>query len=282
MKHYVYKTTVTTLGESFYYFGKHTSKRDNDGYMGSGTMIKSTLKHIKSLKTYDPNFVIKNEVLCYFDSSVLALEFEELLVEEAKEKYGCYCMNVANGGIGNPTEFMNEYDRKEFGKKISIRQKGRKLSEETKNRISISKSNPSEETRQKISQAVRNRDPISEDTRRKMSESQRGRKMSEETKRKLSNKKKGVKTNILPWLSGRSLNSESSQRMWSVADKIFDVWIKDKVGHRKLKCKCISLGFVTEDMNLNNMIKWFENNNPRDFDLPKKGASVKMLPFSII
>lgn len=270
MFHYVYRTTVTTLGESFYYFGKHSTKNLRDGYKGSGTMIKSTLKHLDYLKQHDPDFTVENDVLCYFETAVDALEFEELLVEEAKEKFGCYCMNVAEGGIGDYRAYMTDYQKAEISRKISEANKGRKLSDESKKLISIKKRNPSDETRLKISLAVRSRGPISEETRKRMSIAVTGRKMSDETKRKLSNLKKGVKTNILPWLSGTSMRSDSSQRMWSIADKIYDVWIKDKIGHRKLKYKCIVLGIADETMNFNNLVNWFKDNNPHDFDLPKR------------
>ncbi|RTP15614.1 hypothetical protein EKN51_11355 [Enterobacter hormaechei] len=236
MKHYVYRTTVTTLGESFYYFGKHTSKKDNDGYMGSGTMIKSTLKHLDYLKQHDPDFMIENEILCYFETDVDALEFEELLVEEAKSKFGCMCMNVAEGGLGDCNAYMNEYEKRERARKISKGLTGIKRSRETKKKMSESMKNISYETRQKMINALR------------------------------------LKTeNNPPWKRPRAVNSVDSQILWSLSGLIYDVWIETNMKHVRLKSECIRRGIpISEKCQLGKMVNWFEKgNNPHDFDLPK-------------
>lgn len=252
MFHYVYITTVTTLGESFYYFGKHSTKNLHDGYKGSGTMIKSTLKHLDYLKQHDPDFTVENDVLCYFETAVDALEFEELLVEEAKEKFGCYCMNVAEGGIGDPTAYMSESEKKERGRKISESLKGRMLSEET---------------RTKISKSTKNR-KFSDETRRKLSISLSGREASENTKRILAK----FRTDILPWNNGRIKNSIDIQNLWAQSDLIYDIWLETQYKDRNLLNECISRGLkISKSIRLQKMIKWFEKgNNPRDFDLPKR------------
>lgn len=238
MFHYVYRTTVTTRKGSSYYFGKHSTKNLKDGYIGSGVRIQKIKKNINEYSK-DPEFSLISDKLCFFETTELALEFEELLVSEAKEKLGRKCLNVAKGGKGDPLAYKTSEEIEQFKRNVSRVVKGRKLSEITRKRMSIAKS---------------------------------GRTLSGETKQKLSNLKKGVKTNILPWLSGMSMKSESSQRMWSIADKIYDVWIQDEIGHRKLKYKCIDLGLADESMNFNNLVKWFKDNNPHEHELPKRNS----------
>ena len=98
--------------------------------------------------------------------------------------------NMTDGGegISNPSE--------ETRKKISDAQKGKTHTEESRKKMSESKKNISEETRRKIGEASkgRNKDRIvSEETRRKMSESGKGRTHSEDSKKKMSEASKGTK-----------------------------------------------------------------------------------------
>jgi len=74
---------------------------------------------------------------------------------------------------------------------------GRKHSEETKNKISLSEKGKiiSKETRQKLSESLKGWEPplMSERTKNKISESKKGIPLSEEHKKKLSEAKKGIK-----------------------------------------------------------------------------------------
>ena len=78
----------------------------------------------------------------------------------------------------------------ETRRKISKSNKGRIISDEWRQKISISKKgqhwNLSEETKQKMRDACKNRKPISEETRKKQSESHKGKRLSDETKLKKS------------------------------------------------------------------------------------------------
>ena len=77
-----------------------------------------------------------------------------------------------------------------------LHNKGKKLSEETKKKMSEAKKNISEETRKKMSEAAKGRPgpnkgkPFSEDHKKKISYSMKGHSMSEETKKKLSDARK--------------------------------------------------------------------------------------------
>ena len=75
---------------------------------------------------------------------------------------------------------------------LSAAHKGKKLSEETRRKMSESKKgkSPSEETRKKISESNKGK-KRSEKTRKKMSESQKGKTFSEETRKKISERLKG-------------------------------------------------------------------------------------------
>lgn len=69
MIHYIYK--ITNLKNNKIYIGKHSSKKTNDNYYGSGVAIKRAIK-----KYGKENF--KKEILCYCDNE------KEL---NAKERY---------------------------------------------------------------------------------------------------------------------------------------------------------------------------------------------------
>lgn len=104
----------------------------------------------------------------------------------------------------------------EHRQKMSEAQKGRKISEETRLKMSKSqkerKRKPhSEETKAKISKTVSNleRKPHSEETKRKISEAKKGKKvkpLSEEHKRKISEAMKGKGL-------GRKLSEETKQKL---------------------------------------------------------------------
>lgn len=72
----------------------------------------------------------------------------------------------------------------------TLHHKGKKLSEETKKRISEANKGHtiSEETRKKLSEAAKN---MSDETKKKMSEAKKGNKLSEEHKKKISEGNKG-------------------------------------------------------------------------------------------
>jgi hypothetical protein len=94
--------------------------------------------------------------------------------------------NMTEGGGGSHGLKRTE----ETCKKISEAQTGRKVSEETRKKMS--ERIITEETRKKMSEARTGR-KVSEETLKKISEAQTGRKVSEETRKKISESKKGKK-----------------------------------------------------------------------------------------
>lgn len=185
MYHYVY-IIRNKLNHKFY-IGKHTASNLDDGYMGSGIAIK------RAIKKYGlENFA--KQIICFCDSQEEALQVEQFLVTPYLiSREDCYNANI--GGRGG-----------------SI--KGRKLSEESRKRISAAligntygsglKGKPkTEEHKRKISEGNKGR-IISAEQRQIISERNKGnkyclgRKLSEESKHKMSEAKKG-KT---PWNKG--------------------------------------------------------------------------------
>ena len=89
---YLYK--ITNLINGMYYYGIHTTKNLNDGYMGSGSNIK---------KAYDEYGVenFKKEIIEFFETRDLAaLKEREIVNEDLIKNPNCY--NIILGG-GNFT-----------------------------------------------------------------------------------------------------------------------------------------------------------------------------------
>jgi hypothetical protein len=93
--HYIYKTT--NLKNSKFYVGMHSTDNLNDGYLGSGTRLKRSIR-----RNGIQNFKI--EFLEFFDNRTdLANREKELVNEELLKDH--MCMNLKPGGTGG---FNNE------------------------------------------------------------------------------------------------------------------------------------------------------------------------------
>ncbi len=73
-------------------------------------------------------------------------------------------------------------------------------------------SNPSAETRRKMSEALKGK-PRSKEIRRKISEAKKGKQFSEEHKKKLSEVKKNV---YIPWNKGKKTNSQNASKKYEI------------------------------------------------------------------
>ena len=92
--HYFYKITNTINNK--YYYGVHSTDNLNDGYMGSGTVIR------RAQKKYGIEF-FKKEILKYFDTAEEAYDYEKFVVNETLVRdQNCY--NQQQGGSGFNTE----------------------------------------------------------------------------------------------------------------------------------------------------------------------------------
>lgn len=184
--HYVYRTVNKINGK--FYIGKHSTNNLDDGYLGSGKVLK------KAIEKYGvENF--EKKILCFCDSSDEALKVEEFLVTDyIINREDCY--NLKKGGKGGAEKgFLSEEGKRKLSERMKGNQntKGTHLSEEHRKKISEAlKGNKhtlgkkqSEETKAKRSAALKGR-IVSEETRKKISEKNKGKKLSEEQKRKIS------------------------------------------------------------------------------------------------
>lgn len=93
--HYIYKTTCNVTGR--WYVGMHSTTNIEDGYMGSGTMLRHSIRkygvenHTKEILEYLPN----REKLILREKEIVNKE----LISDGK------CMNLKEGGNGG---FLNK------------------------------------------------------------------------------------------------------------------------------------------------------------------------------
>ncbi len=90
MIHFIYKTTCTVTKK--YYVGKHSARKLEDGYLGSGTVIKASCK-----KYGRENHT--REILEYYSSKKNLSAREKEIVNEEMLK-DPLCMNIKPGGDG--------------------------------------------------------------------------------------------------------------------------------------------------------------------------------------
>jgi hypothetical protein len=88
--HFLYRTTNLKNGR--YYLGMHSTSKLDDGYLGSGTRLRRSIR-----KHGRENFKI--EILEFFESREVLLEAEKRLITEDILK-DPKCMNLKPGGSG--------------------------------------------------------------------------------------------------------------------------------------------------------------------------------------
>lgn len=128
---YCYKITNTLNGKI--YIGVHSTTNLNDGYMGSGKILNRAYKK-NGLKPF------KKEILKFFENNKTMYEYEtKLVTEEFIKRDDTY--NTITGGKGGQPGALNHFYGKHHSEKtkrlMSEKSKGRKLSEETKKRLSM-------------------------------------------------------------------------------------------------------------------------------------------------
>lgn len=176
MNKFYYTYKITLLKGSLaghYYYGQHRTDNLNDGYAGSGRKIKNYYKKYGKIEhqTY-----IK-EIISFYNNENELNQAEKDLIGD-KYKTDELCLNLIPGGTGKGRNKGYKHSI-ETRQKMSISQKGKHLSKETKEKLSKSRigkfsGTRSEETRKKMSEAAKNRKPVSEETKKKISEAKKG------------------------------------------------------------------------------------------------------------
>ena len=154
----VYK--ITNLINGKYYIGKHKTKNLNDGYMGSGKLLKLSVE-----KNGIENFA--KEILYIFDSEEEMNNKERELVVISEQTY-----NLCEGGNGG-FSYINKNGISKFKDKNHTEESKQKI---RKKRIGVTSYIPNEETKLKISNSklgkstsLKNR-PKSEEHKKKLAE----------------------------------------------------------------------------------------------------------------
>lgn len=205
-KLFVYKTI--NLKNNKIYIGKHETVNENDNYLGSGLLLKRSIE-----KHGIENF--KREIIEYCETTEQLNELEKYwikLLDSTNKKIG---YNIMPGGDGGDN-FTNHPNKDLLRIRYSLAQKGKKISELCKQKISEANKGEkngmygvkhSPEIREKISEAGRNR-KHSEESKKKMSDSKKGITFSEDHRKNLSQNHKGMK--------GMKHSEESLERMRNV------------------------------------------------------------------
>jgi len=119
MVHFIYRVT-NNINDRFY-IGKHSTNNIDDGYFGSGIMLKQALK-----KYGKENFIY--EIIEFFCTSKEAYAFEEGLLRDVWNTPMCYnqCGGGKGVGGGKTHPLYGKSHSKETKKKMSVSKTGEK------------------------------------------------------------------------------------------------------------------------------------------------------------
>lgn len=193
----IYK--ITNLLDNKIYIGQDL--KNNPNYYGSGIYLKNSIKLLGK-----NNF--KKEIIEYCKTKDELNEREIFWIKELNST-SPNGYNLSKGGDGGDTyTHQNEERKKEIIQKRlesiekngGVYNKGKKMSDEQKKKISESRRGIKTPNRKKITLTEEHKNNISksckgkeinEDTRKKLSESRKGKKLSDEIKDKISENLKG-------------------------------------------------------------------------------------------
>ena len=190
--HYLYKTT--NLINNKFYVGMHSTDDLEDGYLGSGTYLRRSIKKYGKEK-------FKYEILEFFSSREILIEKEKDLVNSDFLKE-TLCMNLRIGGTGNGTPIGSKRSEEtklkmgawirtdEYRKKVSDGNISKRRTAEHKLKYSLAKQGKkhSDESKSNMSIASKGKNKgkkHSDESKLNMSIAHQGKKFSEETKTKM-------------------------------------------------------------------------------------------------
>lgn len=190
--HYIYKVTDPNTNE--FYIGVRScigASEDDIKYKGSMNAWK-----------VDKTILIKEIILelpTRDEANQKEIEYITFYKKHFKDKHLCKNAHIPNKGFCMEGAKLTDETKKKMSEymiKNNIKPPsnlGSKHSNKTKNKMSEAKKNInlSEEHKQKLKDAWKNRKPMSDKTKLKMSESKKGKIVSEETKLKISENNKG-------------------------------------------------------------------------------------------
>ena len=193
--HYIYKITLLCGSLSGkYYYGKHTTSNQKDGYTGSGRIVKDYYKKYGRKK----NVTYIKEIVEYNSTMEINAEREKIIIGDLW-KTDPDCLNCCEGGVSGVScipvwnKGLKGCFSEETIKKMSDAKKGKtpwmkgkKHTEESLMKMREAQKNKviSQETREKLSKAGIGR-VVSEKTREKLRKAHTGKKMSAEAKIKM-------------------------------------------------------------------------------------------------
>ena len=198
--HYFYK--ITNLKNNKFYYGVHSTDNLDDGYMGSGTIIK------RIIKRYGKEY-LKKDILKYFENSEDMFEYEKRFITEDVIK-DPKCYNLTNGGNGYS---KNHYVTDEVRNKISEKRKN--TGSKTKgyryvHMGEINKMVSPEDFNKYIEDGWVSGIYYSPESRKRLaSMGMKGKKMTEEQRKKLSDAKKGKPSP----LKGKKMTEEQRKKL---------------------------------------------------------------------
>lgn len=171
--HYTYKITLLKGSLSgYYYYGQHSTDNLNDGYIGSGTILK---KYYKKYGALEGDTYIK-EIVAFFNNLEDLNNAEYDLIGD-KFKDDELCLNLRAGGM-KPGFSEESRELCRINHKGGSKGKHWKLSEKSKQNIGESKKGK-KQTKEHIQKRIQNKidngnSKHSNSTKQKISESKKG------------------------------------------------------------------------------------------------------------
>lgn len=243
--HTIYLIININNGKS--YIGKHSTNNIEDNYFGGGIYLNRAVK-----KYGKENF--RKEILEFCNENELNKKEIMWIQKLNTQKPNGY--NLTIGGDGGDTySLLSKEEKIRFREKCSKINKGRKFSEEHKQKMRKPKQEDHkqklrkpkcEEHRRKMKEAWKKRreTPVSEETRLKISKAGKGEKRSQECKDKIS-----LANSKRIWKEGSKEKIRISRLNKSHSNET-----KNKIG-RKYKCK-----YCEAQMNAGNLTRYHNEN----------------------